>query len=490
MKYPKKYLYYNYFCFSIVIFFIYLIIFIGMLLDNECETNKILLPFLCCFLGTITFGFTFITLQYHNTTYKFSNNEIIYKRGIIFKNTQIVSYNKISAVNVHQSIIMKLFGISKLSIDSLCAHKDLEDEIIIYDYDNKIKGLNDLIVLKLKENDDYQGKIEENDNYKVKYNYTFKEAFLSVVYSFPFVIILIIFIIAIILSLTILKNYSDITYHPFYTIAIAIIFILGFISFVLSKYLQYYGYTINYDDDNIRLSYGLFVRKDYIINKKRIKGVVLSEDVIKKACGYTNVSFEMIGLGNYDSSNENAKPNDSFIPFIKMEKGNEIIKKILPECSYEYPTIKAKNNSYVFFILLPFIVLSLICLPIFIGLLKSSYLLTLVIAYVCILLFIIFLEKLAKDNQGIYYDDKKICLSLGSIVRKRYIILWENVVSVNLHTTVIRDKYDITSIYIYTNSGILKSTKRVMNVDKNEIANIDCKLIKQKSRRIINKCSD
>ena len=94
--------------------------------------------------------------------------------------------------------------------------------------------------------------------------------------------------------------------------------------------------------------------------------------------------------------------------------------------------------------------------------------------------------KLLKQNQGMYYDNKKICLSTGSFIRKRYTILWENVVCIELHTTILREKYEITSIYINTNGGLTKSTKKVINVDKNELVDIDCKLIKQKIRRFSN----
>ncbi len=483
MKYGKKYLYYSYFCFLSGILFLLTFGIISIIIENNneemIESILLIAIFLIVFM---IIGFTIITLSYHKTKYTISDKEITFSKGIIFRKTQIVSFNKISAVNIHKNILMRPFGISKLSIDSLCAYKDAEDEIVIYDDDKKIKEIESLIISKLKNDNLDNANVDTNTG--IEYKYTFKDAFTSVICSLFFVLLLVLSIVLLIISIIITKNKT--TEFIFYIIGIAIVLVLAFISSVLSRYLRYYGYTITYDEENIRLCYGLFVKKDYVINRKRIKAVAMSEDIVKKAFGYTKVTFEMVGLGNVDSSNDNTEPNDSFMPFVKKETANKIISRVLPEYDFENLTIKAKNKSYKFFILLPFIVISFICLPVIIVLLQTDYLIVGIVIYSILLVIMMLRAKLLKQNQGMYYDNKKICLSTGSFIRKRYTILWENVVCIELHTTILREKYEITSIYINTNGGLTKSTKKVINVDKNELVDIDCKLIKQKIRRFSN----
>ncbi len=64
----------------------------------------------------ILFGTIINFLRYISTTYELSENAFMSSHGLIGKNKILIPYKQIQAVNLNQSVIFRIFGISNLSV--------------------------------------------------------------------------------------------------------------------------------------------------------------------------------------------------------------------------------------------------------------------------------------------------------------------------------------------------------------------------------------
>ncbi len=69
-------------------------------------------------LATLIFAACWIHKYYESIAYKLTENEIIWRRGVWFKNTGIVPYNRITNVDITQGPISRRLGIATLKIQT------------------------------------------------------------------------------------------------------------------------------------------------------------------------------------------------------------------------------------------------------------------------------------------------------------------------------------------------------------------------------------
>ena len=112
-----KKLYYSY-MFIVIVFFILLFQFPILLFAPSMAgffvTLFISVPILIIFIFTALW----IPKYYGTIFYKFTRNEIFWRRGIWFKATGIVPYNRITNIDITQGPISRSFGVSSLKIQT------------------------------------------------------------------------------------------------------------------------------------------------------------------------------------------------------------------------------------------------------------------------------------------------------------------------------------------------------------------------------------
>ena len=76
------------------------------------------IPLLFIIVPIIALAIIWIPLYYRTIIYKLESNEIIWKRGVWFRNTGVVPYNRITNVDVKQGPVSRMFGIGSLHIQT------------------------------------------------------------------------------------------------------------------------------------------------------------------------------------------------------------------------------------------------------------------------------------------------------------------------------------------------------------------------------------
>lgn len=71
-----------------------------------------------CMIGIMAFFVTWAGLYYKSMWYELREDEINWRRGVWFRTTGIVPYNRITNLDVRQGPVMRMLGISTLSLQT------------------------------------------------------------------------------------------------------------------------------------------------------------------------------------------------------------------------------------------------------------------------------------------------------------------------------------------------------------------------------------
>jgi len=98
---------------------------------NEDGSLPSLLPLIASvlLLAVLAFSLLWVALYYQSITYHLNKTEMTWKRGVWFRRTGIVPYNRITNVDIVQGPLMRLFHISNLKIQTAGGSADGNPEI-------------------------------------------------------------------------------------------------------------------------------------------------------------------------------------------------------------------------------------------------------------------------------------------------------------------------------------------------------------------------
>ena len=180
--------------------------------------------------------------------------------------------------------------------------------------------------------------------------------------------------------------------------------------------IKYYKFTVIREDDNIKLSYGLFNKKEVTIPVKRIQSLTIVEGVIKKSLGYFSLNVETIGYG------KDKGESTMICPIAKRTVLDKFFVDILPEMNISYKLEKSPKKAlkgFLLFRLVPeFIVMSLVA-----YFAPYGYYIFLLIPILLILYYTRFIDN------GLYCSDKFIVMRYRKLARETIIIQKESIQS-------------------------------------------------------------
>ena len=504
-KFDKNYIKYHLLVdFLVIVAIVVYLLFSGM---EEQDSIDVLIE-MAIVLGSIGIVgyilktiYSFLYVKYSG--YQLNEKEIIVKRGVLFKKTSVVEYAKMHAINKRQNIFQKLFKIAVLTADSGATHNSNKAEIVIIENSKTV----DSLILKLK--DLQQGKMvdlseqpceeakEEGENL---YSFTSKKVLL---YSaLNLISSLVVILILAVLTATVfaflkstLKSVVLISYKDFYLaflmIAVCCLILTILLSFIISfiaSFFTYYDFKVYKTDTDIEVNYGLLVRHINTFKLSKIKGVKISQGIIKRLFGYATVSLEVIGYvnENSDGNNGNSYSVGVLMPLCKKSEIKENLSKILPEYIPDEKQIKSVKYS-------PYVLWSIGFLSIFLGVAYLTALsvilavkgyrvilpLTLILAFIYLItvLTIMLISVLSYKNNGIAFNQDKITIYNGSITKTCTVIKKGNIIAIEDLTTPLRKKAKIYTYVIHFRTNDLTNEIKVKNVS-NETADKLLKLLK------------
>ena len=495
-KFSKRLIYHRIFVGFFLGIFASIYVLSSLLSENEEAINPIAI-FISLGTGFVVFVFYIIygILFYHLSGYEIKENQIICKRGVIFKKKSILDFSKINSVNKKQSIFQKMFGISSLKIDSGSTNSAKEEEVLVIEDTNVVNELYTLFksidknnpVLSLNKEKDFLENISlEKDSLNVKveenlYNfdsqskiiYTFVNSFL-----YLFLTICTVFVICGSLYLNYLfpdENSEAITLGEILVVTIStfVVFLaICFLGSLLRAFIGYYNYKITKTNDTINVEYGLLVNNHNSFDLSKVKGVVITQGLFQRLFKLATIKVEVIG---YVEGNNNQASIGMLIPLCKKKEISTYLEKIIPS----HIPLKQENKAKAF---IPFISwytiiggLTSISLMIPASLISLAYnsiealiaLDSIILGiYLLGLVICLFDGLFAYHAQDIRIDSENITIYTGSIVKTSTVIKKNNIIAIEDITTPFRAKCGLYSYVIHFHTNAFSNTKTVRILDE------------------------
>ena len=408
----------------------------------------------------------FIILKWRYTTYELTDDAIILKKGIFFKQKKTLPYHKIHAIDYKQNIIEKIFGIKKLSIDSGATMSADLAEIIIVEDNARVEELIEEIRLKIGIQD-YLKKEEANENayvYSLKFKFIDSLIKTSVVMVFAAIGIGILFLLSYYFSEE--QSLDKIlTFIVFILVIIVIAFIINFIT----KIIRYYNYKVIIKDKELIISYGLIQKVNNTLPLNRIKAIKIEEGLIHRIFKICSIKLEVVGFG---STNDKFVSN-FYIPFCFKKDVINYINRLNLKFKYNEKSEKAPRRSFRYFYSLPILIFSLIYISFLPVVLMFENILFVYIGGYLLLMIIIFVAALLSYfNAGIYIDNNEVIIFNGAFNKKSTIILNENITEIEKVDTYCRAKKHVASFHIHFFNNAVKNVETVKFLDSKIFDNL------------------
>lgn len=505
-KFSKRLIYHRIFVGFFLGIFASIYVLSSLLSENEEAINPIAI-FISLGTGFVVFVFYIIygILFYHLSGYEIKENQIVCKRGVIFKKKSILDFSKINSVNKKQSIFQKMFGISSLKIDSGSTNSAKEEEVLVIedtnvvnelytlfksiDKNNPVLSLNkeknflenislekDFLENNFLEKDSLDVKVEENlytFDSQSKIIYTFVNSFL-----YLFLTICTVFVICGSLYLNYLfpdENSEAITLGEILVVTIStfVVFLaICFLGSLLRAFIGYYNYKITKINDTINVEYGLLVNNHNSFDLSKVKGVVITQGLFQRLFKLATIKVEVIG---YVEGNNNQASIGMLIPLCKKKEISTYLEKIIPS----HIPLKQENKAKAF---IPFISwytiiggLTSILLMIPASLISLAYnsiealiaLDSIILGiYLLGLVICLFDGLFAYHAQDIRIDSENITIYTGSITKASTVIKKNNIIAIEDITTPFRAKCGIYSYVIHFHTNAFSNTKTVRILDE------------------------
>lgn len=418
----------------------------------------------------------------YRSGYELCENEIRCRRGALFLKRSHLEYRRANAINKKQNLLQRLFGIAVLTVDSGATKAAATAEITVVEKSAVVDHL--MMELKARQKGDTAASVEEETESETvqltekeglyafpkakKLLYALVNLASAAVYSFLFALLA---IAAVALFVSVLSQAgapSSVLAPVAITAAIVLLAIalLTFLFSLLQSFIGYYGFGVRKTDEELEISYGLFVKSVNTFRLDRIKGVRITEGLIERLFGLCVIRLEVVGYG-FEGGGENQEEVAGLgllVPLCEKREVKAILLRLLPDFVPDEPAVKPPR-------LAPFLCWPLLLLSIFtllpmgtaLGLMailgapsKAILLvfLSFLLVYVTVGAFLAVSRILCCKNGALAVCGGRITVYGGGFQKSTVVLTKRSFVALERRATPLQEKAGISTavLHFYTNA--------------------------------------
>ncbi|MBK5241052.1 PH domain-containing protein [Clostridium sp.] len=410
-------------------------------------------------------------LKWNKNVYCIQDEGIYIKRGIFEVHERTVPFSQVHTADISSSLVQRLFNANKLDIDT-AGGKAKESEISILLSKQEALRLKS-IIFKENKNRVEGGIIVESNT--VEFSTSLKDLIVMASMSSNmlagiFIIIAFYFNIedkvpdafkrrAETFSNNLIKDVSITSMIRFIVGLILVILFISWIASIIITVIKYYRFTVIREEDNIKLSYGLFNKKEVTIPVKRIQSIRIVEGIIKKSFGYFSLNVETIGYG------KDKGESTMLCPIAKKKVLDKFFYDILPEMNITYDLVKSPRKALrgfmLFRILDDVIIMSIIAKFVPYGQFTFA-----------ILPIIVIWNYIRFIDNGLYYSDDFIVMRYRRSARETVIIQKECIQSIEKTQNIFQKRKAVAKYKVNIAGDILGKSYTVGYMNQNYLEDI------------------
>jgi putative membrane protein len=447
------------------------------------------------------FVFPVTLLNFYYFKYLLTNKELVIHSGILSKKQRNIPLERIQNVNITQNFIQRIFGISKVQIetagdasaegvlDSVKTSRANEIKLIIKEFQGKFEqkkniSLNETTNKNIIE-DDFKSEdftnnninepngISSNNEEEELIRMSVKEL---VIYGFlrfrPILFVLFAWIYSIgqqfmpsdihqlmedfVYDVEALTNSLDWFLLTIYFIGFFIVaFILSWLLDVLLTVNQWWNFRLSIEKNKLYTNHGLLNRRSGTIPLKKLQMLVIFSNVIRQKFGYWGLMLETAGL----SSLENRRP-ETAVPFAKFDKVIELSKGILNfEFPFEFEKVSRKTIRRAFIRYLIFLVIITF----------AAYLFDLSYYWFLFLMPLLYFGAVLRwQHRGWQIQNDKIIIKQGFFSRRIKIVPINKIQTINVKRTFFQRRLQLASLHIDTAASSGINDASIIDIDEKD----------------------
>lgn len=252
---------------------------------NDFLTFKIVLFII---LGVIVFLLiiAFISYLIWRRTYIYIDDNFNYVSGRIFKKHIKINLEDIATIIVRKNLIERLFHTSRIKLELNAGGDDTIARKMVFK-DDVVDQIKSLVFNK------EEIKVEEVESLV---NYSAGDITKHLLLSTN-----ILSMIIVILFLGVTFYYATYDFN-FKSLIVLIVFffaaVVPIVWSIIKRYFDYHNFKLWFEDNKIKVSYGLFVNYKYEIPKNKINAVVITQTLQARLCNKYVISLINAGVGN------------------------------------------------------------------------------------------------------------------------------------------------------------------------------------------------
>ena len=399
--------------------------------------------------------FSIIGWKYEYISIK--DNEVHYYKGIFSKETLIIPKKSFKSMDISQNLIERLLAYKIVKIESpskdfgiddikMSLNNEQIDILKSFSFDDLNKEcLNDVNesneLNSIKDNEESKEKKEKNIETKklVIYGFTSFNLFVAMVFIFNILGKLDDFISSDYLSNIIdgaFKNNSQ--GMSIILIAVGLLIFLIILKLIATVYyvIKYYNFTLLKENNNIKITYGLFSTKEFSFKDNNIKLIKIKSNPIRQ---FLNIyELNLIIKGYTGEGNEKI----IMYPIGSLNEINDVIKEFIPDWSFK-GTGDGIEKGRISILLKPILLIftiSIVCYLI----LKTQW-----VWFINLTIILTLINSVLKiRNLNISVDNKKVRAVNGGLFRTIHILRGRDIQAVEFKTNPIQSKNNVGKITI------------------------------------------
>ncbi len=488
-RFDKGYVFYHLLTDLLLAVFFALAFFDGLVLYNEAGDptgirSEAILPYFLTVLLLYALLCVYRGLYLYRSGYALTEKEILCRRGVLFCKRSHLEYRRANAINKRQNLLHRLFGIAVLTVDSGATTQSATAEITVVEKSAVVDAL--MRELKARQKGEETLPPEETGGDGGAVLLTGEEG----LYAFPkakkllyalvnlasaafFTLILALLVLLGItlgavalqrigVASTVIGTAATVSLIVWLSVAL-----LTFLVSLIQSFVGYYGFCVRKTEEEIEISYGLFVKSVNTFRLDRIKGVRIQSGLIERLFGLCAIRLEVVGYG-FEGGGENGEEAAGvglLIPLCKSEEAGAILSRLLPDFLPDEPMVKPPRLApflcwsqlfLAIFTLLPMgLTLGLMCLFGTASKATVFVLLLFLLAYGFLVAAVAAYRILCYKNGGLSVKEGRITVYGGGFQKSTVVLHKRSFVALEEVATPLQERAGISSavLHFYTNAA-------------------------------------
>lgn len=368
-------------------------------------------------------------INYLFTFYTLEEDHLLIESGVFTKKRVEIPFTSVTTVDLSQNILFQLSKVYKIKVDNASQTNDTSNQSNI------------VLTLKISDAIRFKEIITKGNHIEgVKETEAEEESIKAVPQDFiklgllrsKWVYFLSVSAIVGPLFGIISPIFKDMFKNMLVSVFIVILIVTGYVFSValslIKSVVTYYNFMVWATDEAVKIKYGLFNKKSYSLQKSKINGIILKQNLLMRLCGLYTI--EVIAIGYGDSSKEGETEQAIIFPIASFEKIRGIVYQLLPEYHLDYSLTRPDRRALKYFFVSPVFILSIIGAIVLVVV--SINISQVLVAAAALLMLILSTARafLCFSNTGISVDNKNVVLSSGSFGKKVALIKTASIESI------------------------------------------------------------